>query len=251
MSDTIKKGVSIIIPSYNEEKNILKTLENIQRYVYVEKEVIVVDDSNDATEKIVREYAQNHPDIIFIKNKPKNRGFVQSLFLGVKSAKKDIVVFVMADQCDDPRTINLMYDKILAESDIVCGSRYMKGGKRIGGPKWLGYMSRYLCFFSYLVTRVPTHDVTNSFKMYKKQILKKMKYNFQAGTAVSMELLFQAYFKNAKIIEVATTWKGRPETRFKLSQRGPKYIKILQWSLENKLRQSMGLPLRKFYHGNK
>ncbi|MFC1625823.1 glycosyltransferase family 2 protein [Patescibacteria group bacterium] len=251
MSNTGRKGVSIIIPSYNEETHILKTLENIQRYVGVEKEVVIVDDSNDATEKIVREYAQNHPDIIFIKNKPKNRGFVQSIFLGVKSAKKDIVVFVMADQCDDPRTIDLMYEKILAEYDVVCGSRYVKGGKRIGGPELLGHMSRYLCLFSYIITRVPTHDATNSFKMYKKQILKKLRFNFQAGTAVSMELLFQAYFKNAKITEVATTWKGRPETRFKLSQRGPKYVKILKWSLHNKLRKSMGLSLIKFYHGNK
>lgn len=248
MSNLVKKGVSIIIPTYNEEKYIVQTLEDIQRNVKVEKEIIVVDDSTDKTEEIVKKYIRSHPGVIFIKNKPQNRGFVRSLYLGVKNASKDTVVMVMGDMCDNPQTINVMYKKILEGWDIVCGSRYMKGGKRSGGPEILGRLSYALCFLSHLLTRIPTHDVTNSFKMYNKAVLKKLKFNFYAGTAVSMELLYQAYFRNARIAEVPTLWRGRLETRFKLRQRGPKYLKVFVWGLENKLRQTMGLKLRSFYH---
>lgn len=241
------KGVSIIIPTYNEEQNIKKTLDKIYKYVEVPKEVIVVDDSSDNTEKIVRSYVKSHNGVVFIKNKASNKGFVKALQVGIKHAKKDVIVFVMADQCDDPRTINKMYQKIEDGWEVVCGSRYMLGGKRLGGPELLGFLSKYLCVFSYTFIGVPTHDITNTFKMYKKQILNKLKFNTEAGTAVSMELLSQAYFKSAKITEIATTWRGRSETRFKLSQRGPKYIKILKWSVGNRIKKTAGQKLKKFY----
>ena len=242
-----KNGISIIIPTYNEEARIIKTLEGLGRHVKIEKEIIVVDDSTDATEKTVKNYARSHKDITFIKNKPKNRGFVKSLQVGVASSKKDVVVFVMADRCDDPHTINRMYQKIMKGFDVVCGSRYMRGGKRLGGSEILGQMSQYLCLFSYLFTGIPTHDATNSFKMYRKQVLDRVKFNFRAETAVSMELLYQTYFDHAKIAEVPTVWRGRLGTRFKLNQRGPKYLKILIWAMENRIRQSLGFSLKKFY----
>lgn len=247
MTNSIQNGVSIIIPSYNEEKVIKKTLINIFKYVKVPKEVIVVDDSNDDTGKIVKKFARTHRKIVFIKNRLSNKGFVNALQVGVKRARKNTIVFVMADKCDDPRTINKMYQKIIDGWDVVCGSRYMTKGKRIGGPELLGFLSKCLCVLSYFTIQIPTHDVTNTFKMYKKQVLKKLRFNFNAGTAVSMELLLQAHFNNSKITEIATVWKGRPETRFKLSQRGPKYIRILKWSIKNRFRKDMGYKLKNFY----
>lgn len=247
MKNSTLKGVSIIIPTYNEEKVIIKTLENIRRYVKIKKEVIIIDDSTDKTESIVKQYIRNHHWVIFIKNKPQNKGFVQSVFTGVKMSSKELVVMVMGDMCDNPQTINIMYRKISEGWDVVCGSRYMRGGKRLGGPEFLGFLSQYLCLSSYILTGIPTHDITNSFKMYRKQLLQKLKFNYDAGTAISMEILYQAYFNNAKITEVPTVWRGRLETRFKLGQRGPKYLKIFYWALKNKLRQLLKLLLNEFY----
>lgn len=247
MQNSLSKGISIIIPSYNEEQIIKKTLDGILKNVKISKEVIIVDDSNDNTGKIVREYEKIYPEINFIKNKSSNRGFVKALQVGINLARKEAIVFVMADKCDNPRTINKMYQKIENGWDVVCGSRYMKEGKRIGGPELLGFLSKCLCFLTFYTIRIPTHDVTNTFKMYKRQVLKKLRLNFEAGTAVSMELCLQAYFQNLKITEIPTIWKGRPETRFKLSQRGPKYIRILKWSIENKIRKIIRLKLNNFY----
>ena len=79
-------------------------------------------------------------------------------------------------------------------------------------------------------------------------MLKNLKFNFKAETAFSMELLYQGYFSNLKITEVPTTWVGRQETKFRLSKRGPKYFKIFFWGLENRLRENLGLNIRRFYN---
>lgn len=240
-------GVSIIIPTYNEEKCILKTLANLQKNVKVKNEIIIVDDSNDTTREIVKKFASKHQDIFLIENNPKNRGFVKALITGIESAKNDVIVMVMGDMCDDPKTINSMYKKILAGWEIVCGSRYMKDGRRIGGPEVLGYLSQLVCLIARWTTGIPTHDVTNSFKMYNSNVLKNLNFNVNADTAISMELIYQAYFNKAKITEIPTVWKGRAETRFKLRQRGPKYFKILIWGIENRFRRILRYPLKEFY----
>ena len=63
------------------------------------------------------------------------QGFANALRAGFKAASGELIIPVMADLADEPRDINLMYDKIQEGFDIVCGSRYMKEGKKMGGPR--------------------------------------------------------------------------------------------------------------------
>lgn len=89
--------VSIIIPAYNAEKFIRKSLDSVVNQVYKNLEIIIIDDaSNDDTKKIIKEYADKDDRIIpFYQSK--NKGVSSARNIGLKAATGDYVVFVDSD----------------------------------------------------------------------------------------------------------------------------------------------------------
>lgn len=159
--------LTVIVPTRNEKDLIVKTLNSLQKYVKTTYKVLVIDDSNDGTTQVVTDYMREHKNVALVKGNPKRKSFARALAIGFKKAVSGAVVVVMADLCDDPRTIDKMYRKIEEGWDIVCGSRYMKGGKKIDGPKIQSFFSSLVCRIENLFTGIPTSDVSNAFKMYR------------------------------------------------------------------------------------
>lgn len=229
------KKVAIIIPARNEEKVILKTLKSLIKDVKVPYEIIVVDDhSSDQTAAIVKKYIKKHRNVHLIMN-GLAPGFAHAIYSGFKAAKTEYVVPVMADLCDEPKTINKMYDAITTGKwDIVCGSRYMlKGGKK-GGPLIQGIFSRIVGKSLNFLIKIPTSDISNAFKMYRKNLINKLEIN-PGGVEFSMDITLQLYSKGARITEVPTFWTGRTmgQSKFKLLKRAPKYISLYLSALKN------------------
>lgn len=244
-----KAKISIVIPARNEEDVIVKTLNLIKETVKVPYNVIIVNDhSTDKTEEVINKYAKKFRNITLVKTKPKKGGFANALARGFEVAKEKFVVVVMADLCDEPQTINIMYKEIQKNWDIICGSRYIKGGGKTGGPFLQGLLSQLVCLSLHLVTGIPSKDVSNAFKMYRRDILKDLKINPKSGVEASMEITLQAYFKGAKIKDVPTHWKGRTigKSKFKLIERSPRYFRIYSWALQNSLRNIFGLPQKSY-----
>lgn len=241
--------LTILIPTYNEEMVIKDTLDSLKGKIQTPFEVLIVDDSTDLTERVVKKYMQSCANVRYIKNKKENRGFSNSLMRALRDVSTDVFVIMMGDLCDDPLTVDKMYKKTQKGWDIVCGSRYIKGGKKMGGPKLQGFLSMLVCRTLYLLTNIPTHDVSNNFKMYKKSSLKGVRFNPVSGVETSMEITFQAYFNGMKITEVPTVWKGRDRgnSKFNVFQRTPKYFKIYVWAIANRFRQVIGINLKDFY----
>lgn len=246
----LRMDLTIVIPAHNEEGIIIKTLESLKRVVKIRHKIIIVNDcSTDQTEQVINQYAKKNENVICLRTTPKTRGFANALKKGFMAVSAGAVIPVMADLCDEPQTINKMYTQIQKDWDVVCGSRYMKGGRKEGGPILQHYLSFFVCRSLQFLTGVPTSDVSNAFKMYKKEWLDKVEMNPISGVEASMELLFQMYFGNAKITEVPTKWKGRTvgKSKFKIFERTPRYSRIYLWALENAFRKSFSLPLKNFY----
>ncbi len=243
--------VNIVIPARNEEEVIVKTLKDLENKLNVPFRIFVVNDkSTDNTEKVVRNYIKRHKKVSIVNNSTGTSGFGKALSLGFSKVKKGYVVFVMADLCDDPKTINKMFRKIEEGWDIVCGSRYMKGGKKKDNDnKFQGFMSYLVNLTLHIFCNIPTRDTSNAFKMYRKEVLDSVTFNPESGVEESMEILGQAYFNGAKIMEVPTIWTGRKfgKSKFKILKRTPRYWRIYKWILINKLRKMSGLKLDPFY----
>lgn len=234
----MRKRLSIIIPAKNEENSILLTLQSLKNSVRIPHEIIIINDrSSDNTESIVKKYIGRNKNVSLIKTTPNKGGFSNAIKKGIWKSSADIVVVVMADLCDDPKTINKMYEKIAEGWDIVCGSRYMQHGKKIGGPKIQNFFSALVCKSLHYILRMPTEDASNAFKMYRKNVFKTLEYKSNSGVESSLDLILRAHFQGFKIIDIPTTWQGRTagESKFKLIERSPRYAKIYLWALKQTL----------------
>jgi len=225
-------AISIVIPAHNEERNIRTTLNKIIRTMSSPYEIVVVDDhSEDDTARIVKEFAKKNDFVKLIHNyRPK--GFSNGLITGFENTNGEVVVPVMADLCDDPRTIETMFNKAREGYDIICGSRYMEGGRKIGGPLLQSFFSRFVGFTLHWITGIPTYDVPNAFKMYRKKLLDSLKIH-EAGFAVSMQITLKAFFKGCWITEVPTTWKSRAvgKSSFRIFRQAKDYSYWYFWAI--------------------
>jgi len=222
--------ISIIIPAYFEDKSILLELAEIKNKVHTSHEIIIIYDlDNDPTIKVVENFIKRSKskNIYIIKNNiGSKRGVINAVKTGTHFAKTKIIVVSMADLSDDIGKIDQMYRLIEKGNDIVCASRYMKGGQQIGGPFLKGLFSR-LAGTSLFHLGLPTHDPTNAFKMYKKSVFDDIKIESDGGFEYNLEVIVKAYKKGMKIAEVPATWRDRAigKSKFKLLKWLPKYLK--------------------------
>lgn len=229
--------LSIVIPAYNEEENIADIVNKIEGSVQIEHELVAVNDhSADKTKEILLGLAKKYHNLVVIDNDLK-QGFANALKSGFKSASGEVVVPVMGDLCDDLTTIPFMFEKIKEGYDVVCGARYIKGGARLGGSKLKAFLSSFGGRSLNRLLGVPTHDIANAFKMYKKKVLDSV--NIEAkGFEISMELPLKAYYAGFKITEVPTTWKERTKGKssFKVFKLLPSYLKLYLWAASKKIK---------------
>ena len=235
-----KPALYIVIPAFNEEAIIEQTLLRIEAEVDLPYEVIVVDDhSTDSTADIVQRFGKRHPKVRVLSNEGQ-RGFSNALKVGYAAAGTGVIVTMMADLCDDPQTLAPMYAKIVEGYDVVCGSRYMPGGgKDSEDSEVKGMLSRFVGLSLRRLVGIPTHDVTNAFKMYRSEVLKSIPIE-EAGFACSMEIAIKAFFRGAKIAEVPTVWRGRTagKSKFSLVKGGKDYLRWYAWAVLSRKHQS-------------
>lgn len=221
--------LTIVIPVYNEDENIVKELQELEKHVIYEHIInIIYDFDEDTTVPIVESVKSNFKNKInLIKNKY-GRGVLNAIKTGLETATTDYVVVTMADLSDPPEVINKMLEKAQINSaDIVCASRYMRGGRQIGGPLIKGLMSRFAGLTLHYFAKVPTHDATNSFKLYKKSFVQEQTIESNGGFELGLELVIKAYLQNKIISEVPTIWTDRQsgKSNFKIMQWLPSYLK--------------------------
>jgi dolichol-phosphate mannosyltransferase len=222
-------SIQIIIPVYNEGENIIKTLEEIENKVVTPHSIFIIYDFyEDSTIPVLNEFIkqQNAKNLSLIKNQY-GKGALSAIRTGFDAAEEGIVLVVMADYSDDLSIVDSMLAKINQGYDIVCGSRYMPGGKQIGGPRFKKFLSRMAGLSLNLITGIPTHDITNSFKMYRKSVLNDIEIKSSGGFEIGVEIVTKAFLKGYKIIEVPSVWQDRVagKSRFRLLKWLPAYIR--------------------------
>jgi len=223
--------LSIIVPVYFEDKTIVTVLKKIKTLVKTDHEVLVVYDlKKDPTVQVVANFIKKKrvKNIRLIQNSVRTcRGVINAFLTGVKKAKAPAVAVVMADLSDDLAKLDSIYRYIEQGTDIVCASRYMKGGKLVGGPVVKQFLSRMAGVSAHFLFKLPTHDPTNAFKVFRKSIFKNIKVESNGGFEYNLEIIAKAWKKGYKIVEVPATWWDRTKgkSKFKLLKWLPKYLK--------------------------
>lgn len=229
--------LTIIAPVKDEQKNIAWTIEQIEKIVLPKHEILIIYDSEmDSTLPIAKELQKKYKNVFLIKN-TLGIGVLNAIKTGIQKAQGDILVMMAVDRTDEPQTINKMYEKISEGYDMVCPTRYSKGGKVVGQTTIKSILSRLSGISTPLLLGIPTSDLTYSFKMFKKEILKKISIESKGGFEFAEELLIKAHFAGFKIIEIPTLWIDRKygKSKFKLASWIPKYISWYIWGIKKRI----------------
>lgn len=221
--------LAIVIPVYNEAENIIKCISEIENKVRVNHVInIVYDSEQDTTIPVIEaERDKFGCEINLVKNKY-GKGVLNAIKTGLDTADGEFVVVTMADLSDPPKVINEMLDIAKSKNaDIVCASRYMKGGRQIGGPFIKGLMSRFAGLSLHYFAGVKTCDATNSFKLYRKSFLTKQTIESCGGFELGLELVVKAHIQGKIVCETPTSWTDRTagKSNFKLVEWLPHYLK--------------------------
>jgi dolichol-phosphate mannosyltransferase len=206
--------VSIIIPTYNESKNIIKILHSIGEILpkNVSTQTIVVDDNSpDGTGKIVEDYLKNVKKIadntIEIIHRKTKDGLGSAILKGIQQAKGDTIVVMDCDFSHPPQIIPKLIESIKKyQYDIVVASRYIKGGKIQGWSVKRKIMSKFATLIAKKGLGIDTKDPMSGFFAFKRSIIKGL--NIDAiGFKILLEILVKT--KGVNIKEIPYTFQNR------------------------------------------
>jgi len=204
------KGVSIVIPAYNEIRTLPGLLEVIQKLNWkelgVEHEVIIVDDgSTDGTRDFLKQKEKDFRVIFHEKNSGKGAA-VQT---GVKAATKDFVIIQDADLEYDPNEYKYLLTPLLkGVADVVYGSRFIGSHPRriMFFYHYLG--NKFLTFLTNIVANLNLTDMETGYKAFRREVIQSVKLterDFRFEPEVTIKLAKQNY----KFYEVGISYYGR------------------------------------------
>lgn len=236
-------SLGLVVPVYNEAENILETLAAIEAHTPLPVRVYIVGDSEeDTTFTVLEQFQSSKVEVVPLIN-GYGRGALNAIKWGLHTAEESAVLVTMADMADDMSALGPLWSSFLSGNDVVCGSRYMKGGRQIGGPFIKGLMSRVAGLSLHYLSGLPTKDVTNSFKLYAKDVIDNIEIESGGGFEIGMELVVKAWAAGYTISEVPSTWRDRTEgeSRFQIIAWLPSYLRWYFYGLRFGLRKRLGL----------
>lgn len=217
-------NVCIVIPAWNEEKRIGRTLEEYGKFYKKVTEkaeiLVVINNTQDRTEEVVREYMKKFSNIRFLNFKRGGKGF--AIIEGFKYAlekKFDLIGFVDAD-CST--SADSFYDlvKKIGDSEGIIASRYLPGAvikpkqpfSRIIASRIFNFLVRSLFFFNF-------RDTQCGAKLFTKKSLEKVIDRLKITLwAFDVDILYNMKKEGFSVKEIPTTWKDSEESKINLKK---------------------------------
>ncbi len=232
--------LSIVIPAHNEEESIEETVQAFHSMLKSEKiphEILVVNDnSKDSTEKILLTLEKSIPELRHVNNTPPN-GFGFAVRCGLENYTGDCVAVVMADMSDRPVDLVSYYRKMIEGNyDAVFGSRFIKGGKVIDYPKNKIFLNRFTNNIIRILFWIRYNDVSNAFKLYKRETMEGVKPFISNHFNLTVELPLKAIIRGYSYAVVPNYWTNRKagESKLKVKEMGSRYFFIIFYCLIEK-----------------
>jgi dolichol-phosphate mannosyltransferase len=218
VSDTL-----IIIPTYQEAENI-RNLLNLILSLPKKFDILVIDDhSPDHTAQIVKNLMTEHPEQLFIIERPGKMGLGTAYIAGFQWALKYDYQYIFemdADFSHNPNDLIPIYEACKTEhAGMAVGSRYKKGVAIVNWPIGRLLLSYYASHYVRLITRMDIRDATAGFVCMSRKFLEtiNMKRIRMKGYGFQIEMKFKAWKLGFKIIEVPIIFINRESGSSKMS----------------------------------
>lgn len=222
--------LQLLVPVYNEGENVRILFNQLLKDEVPFSSLLFVYDFEEDTTVPVIEDLQREDARVESKLNTKGRGVINALTFGFEQMNSGPVIVLMGDNSDKLSIIPEMIDLWEAGAAVVSPSRYMPGGKQVGGGLIKSGLSR-LAGLSLRVLGFPTSDPTNNFKLYDGDWLRAQTIESEGGFEVALELCVKAAAQGKLIKQLPTVWLDREdgESKFDLVGWLPHY---LRWYLK-------------------
>lgn len=186
-------------------------------------DLLVIDDgSPDGTASVVVRRQEEFPDRLFLIERAGKLGLGTAYIAGFKWALERGYDYVFEMDCDfshDPDDLVRLCEAAAGGSDVVVGSRYVKGVNVVNWPMSRLLMSYFASVYVRLVTRMPVRDATAGFVCYSRRALETIDLDAvrMKGYGFQVEMKYSAWHLGLRVSEVSIIFTERQQGASKMS----------------------------------
>jgi dolichol-phosphate mannosyltransferase len=215
MAPTSADKYSILLPTYNERRNlpvITWLLNRTFTQHNLDWELIIIDDASpDGTQEVAKQLERVYGERILLKPRAGKLGLGTAYTHGLQFATGNYVIIMDADFSHHPKFIaNFIALQKSHDYDIVTGTRYAGDGGVYGWDLKRKLVSRGANLFATIMLRPGVSDLTGSFRLYKKPVLNHIISETQSkGYTFQMEMMVRARAAGYTVGEVPISFVDR------------------------------------------
>jgi len=230
----MKLKTSVVVPVYNEGALIVSTIKNISLSLKNSFEILICYDfdEDDTILEIKKKFSNQFvkSNIRFIKYCSK--GPHCAVMSGIKKSIGKFVIVIPADDSINSKKLNDLVKVAEKGFDIVCPSRYIKGGAMEGAP-FFKFLINKIVNYLMKISGLPSADATNGFRLFSRKIINNIDIKSTSGFLYSIEYLIKAHEKNYKITDYPSIWieRNKGKSRFKLGKWCFAYLKYFIYGI--------------------
>lgn len=217
--------LDIVIPVYNEGRNILQMIDALRREVRTRCRVtLVYDDEDDDTLLALRGRALRI-DLRVIRSR--GRGAFDAVMTGLERSEAPAVIVYPADDDYNAGRIDEMVAKARSGAEIVVASRFVPGGTMVGAPLLKSVLVRSAALALHHLAGLPVHDPSNGFRLFSRSVIERIPLESSKGFTYSIEYLVKCHRLRWPIAEVPAAWYERRQgqSRFRVLRWLPAYLR--------------------------
>ena len=224
--------LSVVVPAYNEEERLPRTLARLHEYYETQPypfDVIVVSDgSQDRTAEIVREFAKVYPHFAIVEYQP-NRGKGYAVRKGMLEAGGDLVLFCDADLATPQEETEKLLEHIKAGANVAIGSRPLRDSQlERRQPLHRELLGRLFNRAVQSLAIKGIDDTQCGFKLFTRaaaqEVFSRCKLD---GFSFDFEALMVARDLGYRIDEVPIRWSHQEGSKVVLLRDGPRMLRDL------------------------
>ncbi len=225
--------LSVVIPAHNEEDSIEGTVRGLIDQFQKDQipyEILVINDhSSDSTEDILSDLSSQYKRVRYLNN-PSVGGFGFAIRYGLARFEGDVVAIVMADASDLPKDVSRFY-KILLEENVECifGTRFSSESIITDYPLHKLFLNRLANWFIKTIFNLKYNDITNAFKMYRREVIQGIQPILSQHFNLTVELPLKAIIRGYRYKIVPNDWMNRQHgiSKLKIKEMGSRYLFIV------------------------
>jgi len=232
-SQAHRSELDIVIPVYNEGRNILSTLAALACEVRTPARVLICYDlPDDDTLPALRGAPELYPRLAveFVRNP--GRGAHAAVMAGYAASSAPFIMMWAADDDYNAPILDRMVALARDGCDVVCASRFMPGGDMVGAPLLKAMLLRAANFTLHHLARLPTRDASNGSRLFSRRVIDEIEIESDRGFCYSIELLVKCHRLGWRIGEVPARWFERKhgESRFRVLAWLPAYLRWYRYA---------------------